>query len=102
PTGATGTIGDWYLNRTTWTMFEKTGATTWANRGVIKGADGTNGTNGLNGVDGSKWFNGTSNPASGTGVVGDWYVNTSTWNVYEKTGASTWTLRGNIKGAQGI
>lgn len=75
---------------------------TWGAYVNLKGADGTNGTNGTNGIDGSKWFSGTSNPASGTGVIGDWYVNTNTWNVFEKTGASTWTNRGNIRGPQGI
>src|SRR5690606_583271 len=74
---------------------------TWTNRGTIKGSDGTNGTNGTNGVDGSKWLSGTSNPTSATGVLGDWYINYTSWDVFEKTGATTWTNRGNIKGAPG-
>src|SRR5690606_32183657 len=74
---------------------------TWTNRGTIKGSDGTNGTNGTNGVDGSKWLSGTSNPTSGTGVLGDWYINYTSWDVFEKTGATTWTNRGNIKGVPG-
>lgn len=40
-------------------------------------------------------------PASGVGALGDWYINYSTWDVYEKTSATVWTLRGNIKGAAG-
>jgi hypothetical protein len=40
-------------------------------------------------------------PAAGTGVVGDWYLNTTNGDVYEKTATSTWTLRGNIKGPIG-
>lgn len=50
------------------------------------------------------WF-GTTAPAGATGSIGHWSIDSVTWNVYEKTGATTWTLRGNIKGgtgAQGI
>lgn len=50
---------------------------------------------------GAKIIQGTVAPASGTGLQGDWYQNTSTWDHYEKTSATVWTLRGNIKGATG-
>jgi len=33
--------------------------------------------------------------------VGDWYLNTTNGDVYEKTGTSAWTLVGNIKGTPG-
>lgn len=63
--------------------------------GYVKGPAGNNGT------PGSKWISGTVAPASGTGVIGDFYINTATSDYYEKTGTTTWTLRGNLKGAQG-
>jgi hypothetical protein len=65
------------------------------------GTNGTDGTDGTNGAPGSRWYQGTGAPAAATGVLGDWYVNTATSDVYEKTAASTWTLRLNIKGAGG-
>lgn len=65
------------------------------------GANGTNGTDGTDGVDGSKWYNAAGAPGTGTGVVGDYYLNDTNGDVYEKTGASTWTLIGNITGPAG-
>ena len=50
---------------------------------------------------GEAWFSGTSAPTTGTGQVGDWYINSSTGDFYEKTGTTTWTLRGSLKGPIG-
>lgn len=49
----------------------------------------------------AQWRNGTTVPSGALGLVGDWYIHTTTWDVYEKTAVSTWTLRTNIKGATG-
>lgn len=49
----------------------------------------------------AKWLSGAGVPATGTGVVGDWYINTTTSDYYEKTAAAVWTLRGNLKGLTG-
>lgn len=82
------------------------------------GTNGQNGTNGTNGTDGGRWYagtkiTGTSTTAtvfSGSGitaaVVGDMYLNTSTYNTYRCTvagNASTakWVYTANIKGATG-
>lgn len=82
------------------------------------GTDGQNGTNGTNGTDGGRWYagtkiTGTSTTAtafSGSGitaaVVGDMYLNTSTYNTYRCTvagNASTakWVYTANIKGQTG-
>lgn len=65
------------------------------------GPQGPQGATGAAGTAGEKWFSSTGVPAGATGVVGDWHLNTSNGDVYEKTGASTWTLRGNIKGPTG-
>lgn len=50
---------------------------------------------------GAEWLQGAVVPATGTGIVGDWYINTATSDYYEKTGAAVWTLRGNLKGLTG-
>lgn len=51
---------------------------------------------------GAKWYSGSGAPAAGLGTSGDWYLDTATGDTYEKSGASTWVLRGNIKGPQGV
>ena len=76
----------------------------------IKGVDYFDGQDGytpikgidyFDGIDGNTWYGGTNNPSTGLGDVGDWYINSTTWDVFEKTGTTTWTLRGNIKGGKG-
>jgi len=66
------------------------------------GAQGATGSQGPAGTPGEVWFSGSGAPGGTTGAVNDWYLNTATGDVYEKTGASTWTLRGNIKGPTGL
>ena len=110
PAGATGIVGDWYVDLSSGDVHEKTGASAWTLRGNIRGPQGIQGTQGIQGIQGTQgptgqaeaWYSGSGAPAAGTGVVGDWYLNTATGDVHEKTGASSWTLIGNIKGPQGI
>lgn len=119
PEDGNGVIGDFYLRSSNGDYFEKTGPTTWTLQGNLKGlqgdtgatgatgaqgsagSNGTNGTNGSDGTDGSKWYTGSGVPDTGTGVVGDFYLRSSNGDYYEKTGPSTWTLQGNLKGIQG-
>lgn len=49
----------------------------------------------------SKWYNGTGAPDNASYDIGDYYLDTATEDVYEKTGESAWTLITNIKGATG-
>lgn len=65
----------------------------------IQGEVGPTGAKGDNGEDGAAWLTGTSAP-SAQGVDGDFYLNTSNWDVYQKA-SGTWTKTGNIKGATG-
>jgi len=98
PSGATGAIGDWSLDSANGDYYEKTGASTWTLRGNLKGPQGAAGTNG---TPGEKWFTQAGAPASGTGIIGDWSLDSSNGDYYEKTGSTTWTLRGNLKGPAG-
>jgi hypothetical protein len=66
----------------------------------VKGDTGNTGAQGPTG-QAEVWWSGAGVPPTGTGAIGDWYLNTSTDDVYEKTAASTWTLRCNIRGATG-
>lgn len=65
------------------------------------GAAGSPGSTGPAGAPGEKWFTQAGAPAGVTGIVGDWSLDSTTGDYYEKTGASTWTLRGNLKGPTG-
>lgn len=97
PSGVTGVIGDRYLNTANGDHYEKTGASTWTLRGNLTGPQGSPGS----GAPGSTWFTSSGAPAGGTGIVGDFYLNSANGDFYQKTGASTWTLRGNIRGPTG-
>ncbi|WP_051004519.1 collagen-like protein [Paenibacillus sp. OSY-SE] len=66
-----------------------------------KGDTGAAGAQGPKGNDGSKMHNVAAVPAASLGAVGDWALNTANGDVYEKTAATTWTKRGNLKGATG-
>lgn len=48
------------------------------------------------------WWSGSGTPVAITGAVGDWYLQTTTGQVYEKTTTTVWTLRADITGPQGI
>ena len=63
--------------------------------GTITGAAGTDGT------DGATWHNDTGVPSGALGNVNDYYLNNTTGDYYRKTGATTWTQQGNLKGATG-
>ena len=104
PSGASGSIGDYYLDNATGDVYKKTGSSTWTLQTNIRGLTGATGSTGgigPTGTAGSGWRSGAGVPAGGLGVVTDWYLNTSNGDVYEKTGASTWTLQGNLKGPTG-
>ena len=67
-----------------------------------QGIQGNTGNTGAPGAPGALWRSGAGAPAGALGIVGDWYLNDSNGDVYEKTGASTYTLRDNLTGPQGI
>ena len=98
PAAGTGITGDWYLNDANGDIYEKTAVSTWTLRDNLTGPQGTTGTAG---APGALWYYGTTAPATGTGIVNDNYLNTTNGDVYLKTAASTWTLKGNIKGPAG-
>ena len=70
---------------------------------VYNGSDGINGKDGQDGApgaNGSTWYNGIMAPSTDTGVNGDWYLNTSTWDIHHKE-SNSWIIKGNIKGDTG-
>jgi len=82
------------------------------------GANGKDGAAGKDGARGSQWYSGTAITGTSTtamvfsssgiasALVGDYYLNTSTGNVYRCTttgaaSAAKWVYAGSIKGATG-
>lgn len=68
--------------------------------GAIKLGDGSTAWTSL-GYYSTKIRTGSGNPAGGLGVVGDLYIDSADGELYLKTGASTWTLQGNLTGPTG-
>ncbi|MEH1867445.1 MAG: hypothetical protein V7K69_20880 [Nostoc sp.] len=70
--------------------------------GGTKGQEGLPGSPGIPGTPGSKWLNGTINPTNAlVANPGDYYLNTTSDDVYRRENDSSWTLVGNIKGNPG-
>lgn len=93
---ATAPYGTAYTTADTGSLFiytldQTTNTAAWVNMGVLKGPAGT---------PGSTWLSGTTVPAAGTGVNGDFYLNTTTSDVYKKT-SGAWAVVVNIKGPTG-
>lgn len=64
-----------------------------------KGEQGETGPTGAKGTDGATWLFGSAAPTS-QGKDGDFYLNTSNFDVYKKA-SGAWSKTGNIKGATG-
>lgn len=64
------------------------------------GAKGDRGDQGDRGDAGSQWLQGAGTPDAGAGAVGDWYLNTLTWDAYRK-GAQGWVVAVNLRGPIG-
>jgi hypothetical protein len=108
PAGLGAKVGDYYLNATTGEVFTNAIAG-WAGpiavlKGTngVNGVNGTNGINGTNGTNGSAWVTGASAPNPAVGNVGDFFLNTLTNDVYQKTSAGWGVPIATLKGPQGI
>ena len=92
PSDSIGTEGDWCVDTSTGNVYHKVSGH-WTSDGNIRGDDG------------DKWFNGSGAPTSSVpagAVEGDYYLDTSTGDVYQKKSDGTWGERvGNIKGPAG-
>lgn len=58
------------------------------------------GPTGATGPAGSTWYNGSGAPSNGSGSNGDYYLDTSNGDVYQKA-AGSWAVVANIRGASG-
>lgn len=76
-----GTVGDFYFRSSNGFVYQKTGETAWTFLHDITGPAG---------IAGTRWHNGTGNPAADLGAAGEYYLNTSTQTLWQK-GASAWS-----------
>lgn len=65
-----------------------------------KGDKGATGATGAKGADGATWLTGTAAPSASQGKDGDFFLNTSNFDVYKRA-SGAWSKTGNIKGATG-
>jgi hypothetical protein len=66
-----------------------------------QGPQGVQGPQGEPGADGLTILNGTTAPASGLGVDGDFYVRTSNWTIYGPKAAGAWPAAQSLVGPAG-
>ena len=99
PTTSLGSVGDYYLNKTTMELYGPKTTEGWGNAIVLKGAqgekgkdgsNGSNGSNGNNGKDGATILSGTTTPTASQGKVGDWYIDTQNKHLYGPKTESGW------------
>ena len=113
PVSGTGVNGDFYINTATNTLFGPKANGAWPS-GVslvgptgatgaqgIQGATGATGVAGVAGADGKTVRNGTSNPVSGTGVDGDFYINTAANTLFGPKANGAWPSGVSLVGPTG-
>ena len=113
PVSGTGVNGDFYINTATNTLFGPKANGAWPS-GVslvgptgatgaqgIQGATGATGVAGVAGADGKTVRNGTSDPVSGTGVDGDFYINTATNTLFGPKANGAWPSGVSLVGPTG-
>ena len=101
PSYNTGENGDLYINTTNGDLYKKESDVWVLKMNILgpKGDTGADGVAGADGADGSKWYSGSAVPDT-IGVNGDYYLHTTTGNVYHKAN-DAWTVDCNIKGPKG-
>ena len=110
PVSSTGVDGDFYINTTTNTLFGPKANGAWPS-GVslvgptgatgAQGIQGATGATGVAGADGKTVRNGTSNPVSGTGVDGDFYINTAANTLFGPKANGAWPSGVSLVGPTG-
>jgi hypothetical protein len=103
PTAGIGVAGDFYINTVTHFIFgPKAGA--WPAGTSLVGPQGIQGIQGIQGVQGVTGFTvlyGAADPAAGTGVDGDSYINTATNFIFGPKAAGAWPAGAALVGPQG-
>lgn len=104
PVGATGANGDYYIKLVggvPTTIFGPKAAGAWPAGVGIKGADGAAGANGANGANGNTVLYGTPAPGGGTGVDGNFYIDTDDHIIYGPKAGGVWPAGVSLVGPAG-
>lgn len=100
PDSEIGVTGDYYLDKSTGELYgPKNAESGW---GVAIMLTGEKGDTGNDGDNGSQIYAGTVSPAPGTGVNGDYYLNTATYDLYGPKSAGSWGTPINLKGTANV
>ncbi|NVK83424.1 MAG: tail fiber domain-containing protein, partial [Cytophagia bacterium] len=89
PTSTDGVDGDFFLNTITYDLFGPKTAGAWGSATSMIGPDGQ---------DGKTIISGTSDPTSGDGVDGDYFINTSTLDFFGPKTSGAWGVGNSIQG----
>lgn len=84
PTGGDGTNGDFWINTTSWDIFGPKTAGAWGSGVSLIGPPGADGD------PGQPFLYGAGPPSGGTGVDGDFYLDTSTYELYGPKAGGVW------------
>ena len=68
---------------------------------IVDGSDGEDGDDGEDGTNEPFWFLDSGEPSSGLGIVGDFYLDTDTYIIYEKT-SEGWEAEVSVQGEVGV
>lgn len=95
-----GVNGDFYINTTSWQIFGPKASGTWPSGVDLIGATGAAGAAGSAGADGKTVLSGASDPTT-QGVNGDFYVNTTSWQIFGPKASGTWPSGVSLIGPAG-
>ena len=84
PTTSLGSVGDYYLNKTTMELYGPKTTEGWGNAIGLKGAQGEKGKGG------ATILSGITAPTTSQGKIGDWYTDTQNKHLYGPKTESGW------------
>ena len=84
PTTLLGSVGDYYLNKTTMELYGPKTTEGWGNAIGLKGAQGEKGKGG------ATILSGITAPTTSQGKIGDWYIDTQNKHLYGPKTESGW------------
>lgn len=96
-----GDDGDFYIRTGVWTIYGPKTAGAWGAATDIIGPAGPDGNDGADGADGKTVLNGAGAPAGGTGVDGDFYIDTTADAIYGPKTAGAWGAGTSLIGPPG-
>ena len=98
PSTTLGNVGDFYFRTTTSEFYGPKTASSWGTPTSLKGATGATGATG---AAGSKIISGIDLPTLAIGAVGDYYLHSTTANLYGPKTATSWGSPISLRGPAG-